>query len=162
MLRLGVIEWVGFTPPVRPITEHAEDTTSKDVEKIAVKDHRSTPTAPVTDNHAHVQVRCRSTSTQTDPKMFGQPTEQSTEKPPTATEQPAELHHKGTQIRDTLTPPAKTRTPGVRRKDECIVGLARLRQVTHKGFHWTALMITVLLRFVYHAVVNLNWSWRAS
>ena len=47
-------------------------------------------------------------------------------------------------------------------KDNCIVGLQRLRHATPKGFHFTSEMILIVLRFVYHAVVNLNWSWNAS
>ena len=54
---------------------------------------------------------------------------------------------------------AGTYTTNDRCKDKCINALSRLRKTTPVGFHWTSLMITVLLRFVYHAVVNLNWSW---
>ena len=61
-----------------------------------------------------------------------------------------------------FTPLSGTYSLGDRMKDDCIEGIARLRKVTPSGFHWTSQMITVLLRFVYHAVVNLNWSMSAA
>lgn len=41
-------------------------------------------------------------------------------------------------------------------------GLVRVLNATPSGFHWTSLMIAVLLRFFYHVVVNLNRSWNVS
>ena len=83
--------------------------------------------------------------------------------PPPPVPPPVEQQSKATQTTITkLVPLAGTYSVGDRRKDSCIDGLRRLRKVTPPGFHWTALMITVLLRFVYYAVVKLNWSWNTS
>ena len=47
-------------------------------------------------------------------------------------------------------------------KDKCLAAVDRLRGATPPGFHWPKLMLVVVLRFVFHAVVRLNWSWTSS
>ena len=162
MLRVGAIEWNGFKPPTRSTNERANEpiaspqqpnqkvnrvrrTTAHDTDTTDSEDTVSPACeVPVTVSPP-AQVQCRSISTQTDPKMFEQHT-----------------CHKSTQAStntSTLVPLTGTYSANDRRKSLCITGLDRLRKVTPKGFHWTSLMITVLLRFVYYAVVKLNWSW---
>lgn len=57
---------------------------------------------------------------------------------------------------------AGTYSTADRCKDKCLAALGRLRDTTPPGFHWTKLMLVVVLRFVFHAVVHLNWSWSSS
>ena len=62
-----------------------------------------------------------------------------------------------TIVHDKLLPKADTYTRGDARKDRNIEALQRLKKATPLGFHWTASMILVLLRFTFGLLVNFNW-----
>lgn len=64
-----------------------------------------------------------------------------------------------TIVHDKLLPKAGTYTRGDVRKDQAIGALQRLKKATPLGFHWTANMILVLLRFTFGLLVNFNWGW---
>ena len=149
MLKVGAIQWPGFTPPhifVTTMSESAAATTAT----ATLSSPSAVNTTIMPSPSSRVPVHDK--ATQTDP---------------TGPEPPiphvVDQQHRHTQTTvGHLEALSGTYSAGDQRKDACIHGLARLRKVTPPGFHWTSLMITVLLRFVYYAVVHLNWSWHAS
>ena len=47
-------------------------------------------------------------------------------------------------------------------KDACLEASERLSRATPPGFHWTVMMLVVVLHFVYSAVWKFNWTWTAA
>lgn len=67
--------------------------------------------------------------------------------------------HQMTQTTSELEPYAGTYTTSDRVKQQCINAQERLDKCMRPGYHWTSEMIVVMLRFLYHLVVGVNWTW---
>ena len=68
----------------------------------------------------------------------------------------------GTELFAKAPSRAGTYTVKDRDVDECLLAREHLDNAIPSGFHWTSLMILVVLRFIYYAVAELQWSWHAS
>ena len=47
-------------------------------------------------------------------------------------------------------------------KDACMDATTRLSGATPRGYHWSMMMLVVMLRFVYFCVWKFNWTWTAA
>ena len=159
MLAVGAIQWVGFTPPFRPLTNDTRAPASKRMAKalvdvVSAKGMAKSPTPTQTS-----PLPKQTSPTQTSPVLT------QTTSTPTQTESRATQTNSVsqrtvyTQTTSTLEPPAGTMTVADRMKDKCMDAQTRLGNCIPRGFHWTSLMVLLLLKFVYHFVVSLNWSW---
>ena len=158
MLDVGAFEWVGFTPPVvsslKDLTTslNVPLTPSSAVNLMEVSDSPAQQTRPLPTPLSKPPQLHKATQTTLPFDATLRPT------PPVCTTTSTQT------TTSNLEPIALsgTYTSKDKCKDSCVHALARIRSATPPGFHWTGVMIMVLLRFVYHAVVNLNWSWSDS
>ena len=70
----------------------------------------------------------------------------------------------GTEIEQhtNMLPKAGSYTVADRMKTKCSTGLERMRGVVKKNYHWTSMMVVLLLRVLFNLVVKLNWGWTAA
>lgn len=58
-----------------------------------------------------------------------------------------------------MLPKAGTWTRGDKVKEKCGNALSRLKKAIPFGFHWSSIMIAVMLRLLFNLIYQMNWNW---